>query len=70
MKLIRLKDSFEELARNEKIGKINITFTGLNKLEIATTDGNFILEASSDLSTLFYTSPSTGTYKYYYDTQQ
>jgi hypothetical protein len=29
-----------------------------------------LLEGKAELSTLFYSSPSTGTYKYYYDVTQ
>lgn len=32
--------------------------------------GSMILEANPELSTLFYSSPLSGTYKYYYDEEQ
>lgn len=43
LKLIRLRDSFLQLAQNSKLGKIDVNFSGLNKLEVATSNGNFIL---------------------------
>jgi hypothetical protein len=70
IQLIKFRDAFQALAQNSKIGKAEISFTGLNRLEIATPSGNFILEGRTELSTLFYNSPSTGTYKYYYDVTQ
>jgi len=42
----------------------------LNYLEITYGSGSFVLQAESDSSTLFFTSPVGGTFKYYYDADQ
>ena len=39
-------------------------------LEVMSRGSGFVIEANSDLSTLFLTSPINGVFKYYYDTVQ
>lgn len=45
----------------------SIGLKGINKLEVESGLGWFIFEAKQELSTLFYTSPFNGVFKYYYD---
>lgn len=42
----------------------------LYSLEIVTDKGSFVFEGIDDLSTLFYTSPVSGVYKYFYAPEQ
>lgn len=42
----------------------------LLSLSVLTTIGQFLVEAKVEESTLFYTSPVSGAYKYYYDIKE
>jgi len=42
----------------------------LLKLEVNSAFGSFIIEANKDLSTLFYNSPLSGVYKYFYHIEE
>jgi frataxin-like iron-binding protein CyaY len=65
-----LREAFLKVAESNKEKGIKVELKGLNHLEVAYGSGSFVLEAETETSTLFYSSPISGTYKYYYDIDQ
>ena len=68
--LIRFQDAFNKLAENNWNQNIEVEFSNLSRLEVRNNEGGLTLESNSDLSTMFFTSPISGTFKYYLDVQQ
>ena len=47
-----------------------VELSDLSRLEVKNNEGSLILEANSNLSTMFFTSPVSGTYKYYLNIEE
>jgi frataxin-like iron-binding protein CyaY len=58
------------MAKHGNSGHLQIELTKLCRLEVTNKEGSLILEADSESSTMFFTSPLSGSYKYYYDIEQ
>lgn len=68
-----MKEAFTKLQEQSTSSKPTIqqiTLVDLLHLNIDTIEGSFVIQADVAESTLFYRSPFSGAYKYFYDIQE